>query len=176
MELFSDFWSQQSSFCRLSTPPSNLEDLSDSLTLLETLQADIPIIEAQFEPLHDQFNILRKYEVQIPEEVELQLDRLQGNWMAFQQCLIDSDAMLKKHKVWLSCRIKLMNLWLLVVPGAHYVCIILKKTMKITYDKVEIWSDSKVDFARLQCKDCQCPSNKGNLIRVISSTWSENVQ
>lgn len=69
------------------------------MDLLESLQADIPNIEAQFEPLHDQFNILRKYEVQIPEEVEVQLDRLQGNWMSFQQCLIDADAMLKKHKV-----------------------------------------------------------------------------
>lgn len=76
-----------------------MDALSSSLNLLETLQSDIPVIEAQFEPLHDQFNILRKYEVQIPEEVELQLDRLQGNWMAFQQCLIDCETMLKKHKV-----------------------------------------------------------------------------
>jgi dynein heavy chain len=30
--------------------------------------------------------------------VELQLERLQGNWMSFQQCLIDSEGMLKKHK------------------------------------------------------------------------------
>ena len=87
------------SFSRLSTPPEDLDALSDSLNLLETLQADIPRIEQQFEPLHDQFNILRKYEVPIPEEVELQLDRLQGNWMSFQQCLIDCDGMLKKHKV-----------------------------------------------------------------------------
>ena len=69
------------------------------MNLLESLQSDIPNIEAQFEPLHDQFNILRKFEVQIPEEVEVQLDRLQGNWMSFQQCLIDSSSMLKKHKV-----------------------------------------------------------------------------
>lgn len=67
--------------------------------MLERLQDEVPKTEAQFEPLHDQFNVLRKYEVQIPEEVELQLERLQGNWMAFQQCLVDSDAMLKKHKV-----------------------------------------------------------------------------
>lgn len=83
---------------RLSTPPADLDDLSNSLDLLENLQTSIPNIEAQFEPLHDQFNILRKYEVTIPDEVELQLERLQGNWMAFQQCLIDSDGMLKKHK------------------------------------------------------------------------------
>ena len=76
-----------------------MEGLSNSLNLLENLQYDIPNTEAQFEPLHDRFNILRKYEVQIPEEVELQLEKLQGNWMAFQQCLIDSESMLKKHKV-----------------------------------------------------------------------------
>ncbi len=85
---------------RLRVPPESLDQLSDSLDLLEHLQSDIPNVEAQFEPLHDQFNILRKYEVQIPEEVDHQLDGLQGNWMAFQQCLIDSDGMLKKHKVW----------------------------------------------------------------------------
>lgn len=84
---------------RLRILPDTLDQLSDSLNLLEHLQSDIPNIEAQFEPLHDQFNILRKYEVQIPEEVEHQLDGLQGIYMAFQQCLIDSDSMLKKHKV-----------------------------------------------------------------------------
>ena len=84
---------------RLKKPPESLDNLSDSLNLLEHLQGDIPNIEAQFEPLHDQFNILRKYEVQIPEEVERRLEGLQGNWMAFQQCLIDSDTMLRKHKV-----------------------------------------------------------------------------
>ncbi len=75
----------------MNTPPESLDQLSTSLNLLETLQSDIPNMEAQFEPLHDQFNILRKYEVQIPEDVDLQLDRLQGNWMSFQQCLIDGD-------------------------------------------------------------------------------------
>ena len=84
---------------RLRVPPETLDQLSDSLNLLEHLQSDIPNIEAQFEPLHDQFNILRKYEVPISEEVEHQLECLQANWMAFQQCLIDSEGMLKKHKV-----------------------------------------------------------------------------
>lgn len=86
-------------FFRLRLPPESLDQLSDSLDLMEHLQSDIPNFEAQFEPLHDQFNILRKYEVQIPEEVEHQLNGLQRNWMAFQQCLIDSESMLKKHKV-----------------------------------------------------------------------------
>ena len=86
-------------FCRLSTPPENLDQLSDSLTLLERLQNDVPNIEAQFEPLNDQFSILHKYEVQVPDEVEAQREGLQGNWMSFQQCLIDGDMLLKKHKV-----------------------------------------------------------------------------
>ncbi len=96
-------------FFRLRVPPESLDQLSDSLDLLEHLQSDIPNVEAQFEPLHDQFNILRKYEVQIPEEVDHQLDGLQGNWMAFQQCLIDSDGMLKKHKVWSKLNLLLLR-------------------------------------------------------------------
>ena len=85
--------------CRLRSPPETLDQLGDSLGLLEQLQTDIPKMEAQFEPLNDQFNILHKYEVGVPEEVELQREGLQGSWMAFQQCLVDSDSMLKKHKV-----------------------------------------------------------------------------
>ena len=85
--------------CRLRSPPESLDQLGNSLGLLEQLQADIPKIEAQFEPLNDQFSILHKYEVSVSEEVELKREGLQGTWMAFQQCLIDSDSMLKKHKV-----------------------------------------------------------------------------
>ena len=45
------------------------------------------------------FKILGKYEVMIPEEDEMKLEGLPNAWMSFQQCLIDSTAMLKKHKV-----------------------------------------------------------------------------
>lgn len=71
--------------------------------MLETLKQDIPNTEAQFEPLHDQFNILRKYEVQVSEEAELKLSKLQPSWMTFQQCLIDSEVMLEKYKVHTHC-------------------------------------------------------------------------
>lgn len=33
-----------------------------------------------------------------PPQVQVMLDELSGEWVAFQQCLIDSDAMLKKSK------------------------------------------------------------------------------
>ena len=54
---------------RLSTAPENLDQLGDSLGLLERLQAEKPKTEAQFQPLSDQFDILKKYEVLIPDPV-----------------------------------------------------------------------------------------------------------
>ncbi|XP_031567025.1 dynein heavy chain 2, axonemal-like, partial [Actinia tenebrosa] len=83
---------------KLSAPPENLDELGESLALLERLQNDLKNIEAKFPPLHEQFLILEKYEVPIPEEVQEMLDQLSGEWVSFQQCLIDSDIMLKKSK------------------------------------------------------------------------------
>lgn len=56
-------------FQRLSSAPENLDQLGDSLGLLERLQAEKPKTEAQFQPLSDQFEILKKYEVLIPDPV-----------------------------------------------------------------------------------------------------------
>ena len=53
----------------MSTAPENLDQLGDSLGLLERLQAEKPKTEAQFQPLSDQFEILKKYEVLIPDPV-----------------------------------------------------------------------------------------------------------
>jgi dynein heavy chain len=47
----------------------------------------------------DMFKILSKYEVMIPEADEVKLEGMPHAWVTFQQCLIDSTAMLKKHKV-----------------------------------------------------------------------------
>lgn len=82
----------------LRTPPENLEHLSRSITLLENLQGDLTNTEAKIPPLHEQFVILEKYEVEISEEVQEQLQTLGPSWIAFQQCLIDADSMLKKSK------------------------------------------------------------------------------
>jgi len=60
---------QLSSFPRLNAAPENLDQLGDSLGLLERLQAEKPKTEAQFQPLSDQFDILKKYEVLIPDPV-----------------------------------------------------------------------------------------------------------
>lgn len=56
---------------RLTTPPDSLDELGDSLSLLENMQKQIPEIGTQFEPIQDQFNMLEKYEVAIPEQVQI---------------------------------------------------------------------------------------------------------
>jgi dynein heavy chain len=83
---------------KLSVPPQTLDELGDSLMLLEKMQTDLKDTEARFAPLHEQFNILEKYEVAIPEETRDTLENLNNEWMVFQQSLIDADGMLKKHK------------------------------------------------------------------------------
>ena len=85
--------------CRVSKPPQTLDELGDSLGLWDQLNSDQPTIEAKFQPLYDQFSILEKYEVPIPDDVHATLNDLSNEWMVFQQTLIDADVMLKKHKV-----------------------------------------------------------------------------
>ncbi|XP_039193883.1 dynein heavy chain 2, axonemal isoform X2 [Crotalus tigris] len=82
----------------ISRPPQTLEELSRSLQLHETLQNELLKIEGQIPPIHEQFAILEKYEVAVDEEVLQLLGDLNSEWLAFQQCLLDSETMLKKHK------------------------------------------------------------------------------
>ncbi|XP_077169770.1 dynein axonemal heavy chain 2 isoform X1 [Paroedura picta] len=82
----------------VSRPPQTLEELGRSLHLHETLQQELPKIEGQIPPVHEQFAILEKYEVPVEEEVLQLLGELNAEWLAFQQCILDSEVMLKKHK------------------------------------------------------------------------------
>ncbi|VFV46779.1 low quality protein: dynein heavy [Lynx pardinus] len=83
---------------KISHPPQTLEELGVSLQLLETLQHDLPGMEAQIPPIHEQFAILEKYEVPVQDSVLEMLDSLNGEWVIFQQTLLDSEQMLKRHK------------------------------------------------------------------------------
>ena len=84
---------------RVSKPPQTLEELGESLSLWEQLHNDQPKIEAKFQPLYDQFSIMEKYEVAIPDDVKEMLNNLSNDWVTFQQTLIEADAMLRKNKV-----------------------------------------------------------------------------
>ncbi|GFR64149.1 dynein, axonemal, heavy chain 2 [Elysia marginata] len=79
-------------------PPQTLDELGESLALWDKLNADLPSNEEKFPPLKEQFLILEKYEVAIPEEVTKMLNDLPGELETFQQTLIEADGMLKKHK------------------------------------------------------------------------------
>ncbi|KAJ3127608.1 Dynein heavy chain 2, axonemal, partial [Nowakowskiella sp. JEL0407] len=83
---------------QLRAPPPDLDQLADSLSLLSQLHNEIPNIELQFAPIHEQYQILEKYEVQIKPEEKLQLDTLQSSWVYFQQMLVESEKSLQDHK------------------------------------------------------------------------------
>ncbi|KAJ8310645.1 hypothetical protein KUTeg_012510 [Tegillarca granosa] len=82
----------------VSKPPQTLDELGQSLTLWDQLHNGLSETEAKFPPLHDQFSILEKYEVPVPEEVTAMLNDLSGEWVKFQEILIEAETMLKKHK------------------------------------------------------------------------------
>ncbi|XP_070295048.1 dynein axonemal heavy chain 2-like [Salvelinus sp. IW2-2015] len=88
----------QENALRLSQSPQSLVELGESLKLLETLQGDLQKIESQIPPIHEQFAILEKYEVTVDQAVHEMLEALNGEWVWFQQVVIDSDIMLKKNK------------------------------------------------------------------------------
>ncbi|XP_042367999.1 dynein axonemal heavy chain 2 [Plectropomus leopardus] len=83
---------------RLKQPPQTLAELGKSLKLLETLQGDLAKTEAQIPLIHEQFAILDKYEVPVEQTVQDLREVLNGEWVWFQQVLIDSDIMLQRHK------------------------------------------------------------------------------
>ncbi|XP_076804743.1 dynein axonemal heavy chain 2-like [Clavelina lepadiformis] len=83
---------------RVSHVPKTLDELGDGLTLWEKLHNDLQATEDRIPPIHDQFGILEKYEVPIGEETQTMLENLGSEWVAFQQCIIDTEVMLRKNK------------------------------------------------------------------------------
>ncbi|KAK3546101.1 hypothetical protein QTP70_022875 [Hemibagrus guttatus] len=83
---------------RLLQTPQTLDELVESLKLLETLQGDVSKTESQIPPIQEQFAILEKYEVTVERDIQKMLEALNSEWVWFQQVLIDSNGMLKKHK------------------------------------------------------------------------------
>eukprot|EP00842_Homolaphlyctis_polyrhiza_P005476 jgi/Hompol1/592/HPOL_005362-RA len=83
---------------KLRTPPKDLEQLSESLALLTQLQTDAASIEAQFGPIHEMYEILEKYEVQIKDDEKNKLDSLPATWAAFQQTMVESERLLHETK------------------------------------------------------------------------------
>ena len=83
---------------RVLVPPESHYDLDTSNKLLESLQNSIQSVEDQFLPLNEQFNVLQKYEVTVPEETTAMLKILPSTWLTYKQTLVDAEEMLKKFK------------------------------------------------------------------------------
>lgn len=56
---------------RLKRPPQTLDELSESLKLLETLQGTLTQTEAEISLVHEQFAILEKQEVDVEKTVSI---------------------------------------------------------------------------------------------------------
>ncbi|KAI0228083.1 Dynein heavy chain 2, axonemal [Lamellibrachia satsuma] len=82
----------------VTKPPNTLDELGQSLELWEQLNNDRTSTESQFQPLNEQFEIMMKYEVLIPDDVQDMFDNLNKDWEIFQQSLVEAEVMLKKHK------------------------------------------------------------------------------
>ncbi|EGF78014.1 hypothetical protein BATDEDRAFT_91203 [Batrachochytrium dendrobatidis JAM81] len=83
---------------KLCSPPKDLEQLSESLSLLAQLQLDSPTIEAQFAPIHEMYDVLEKYEVHINDEEKARLESLPETWAAFLKTISESEHRLHESK------------------------------------------------------------------------------
>ena len=94
--LHSMFAAHTSSLQRL---PDNLDHLGQSITLLRKVQADLPNIEARFEPLEDMFKLLDRFDVHVTDEEKQMADNIRVEWAEFQETLGESETMLNGAKV-----------------------------------------------------------------------------
>ena len=78
--------------------PQSLNDLGACVELWEHMTAEVPNIEAKFQPLQDQFTIIDKYEVLVADDVRDLLHSLPQRWENFCNALEEADTMIKKQK------------------------------------------------------------------------------
>lgn len=81
---------------RLSQTPQTLDELVESLKLLETLQGDVSKTESQIAPIQEQFAILEKYEVTVERDVSV-IYRNSDNTHSCISCKSITDADLRIH-------------------------------------------------------------------------------
>ena len=84
---------------KLTRPPLNLDELSDSINCMKGLQKELPEIEKKFKPLEDMYHTLVKFEVQVTDEENHLLQNLPVEWQHFNVMLTDVEKMLDKSKV-----------------------------------------------------------------------------
>ncbi|TGZ66460.1 hypothetical protein CRM22_005313 [Opisthorchis felineus] len=83
---------------RISRPPQNLDELGESIQLLERILTEQHEIQAKFGPLEEQFAILDKCEVTYTDSVAARRANLANDWIQFQNTLLAAEQMIKKCK------------------------------------------------------------------------------
>ncbi|CAH8499452.1 unnamed protein product [Schistosoma intercalatum] len=83
---------------RILRPPLNLDELGDSIHLLEQILSEQIEIQAKFGPLEEQFAILDKCEVTYSDEISNRRVNLANDWVQFQSSLASAEVMIKKSK------------------------------------------------------------------------------
>eukprot|EP00163_Fabomonas_tropica_P002875 TRINITY_DN1232_c0_g1_i1.p1 TRINITY_DN1232_c0_g1~~TRINITY_DN1232_c0_g1_i1.p1 ORF type:complete len:4516 (+),score=1594.38 TRINITY_DN1232_c0_g1_i1:127-13674(+) len=88
----------ETSMQKMKEQPSHLDALGVSMGHVQKLQAELPDIEARFEPLHRQYQTLDKFEVAYKPEESEQLNLLPMVWNKFRQAIEAAQEMLDKCK------------------------------------------------------------------------------
>ncbi|CAH8511548.1 unnamed protein product [Schistosoma rodhaini] len=83
---------------RILRPPLNLDELGDSIQLLDQILSEQIEIQAKFGPLEEQFAILDKCEVTYSDEISNRRVNLANDWVQFQSSLASAEMMIKKSK------------------------------------------------------------------------------
>ncbi|KAF6777224.1 hypothetical protein AHF37_03473 [Paragonimus kellicotti] len=83
---------------KISKPPQNLDELSESIQLLERILTEQHEIQAKFGPLEEQFAILDKCEVTYTDEVANRRANLANDWMQFQSALVAAEQVGKRFR------------------------------------------------------------------------------
>ncbi|OQR95763.1 dynein heavy chain, partial [Thraustotheca clavata] len=84
---------------RLQVKPNNLDHLGESINLLQEIRDSAPLVEAQFEPLQQKYDLLAEFDVQITDEETRDLTSLRPQWEAYELMMVDANTMLQKCKM-----------------------------------------------------------------------------
>ena len=82
-----------------SKPPKDLDQLSESINKLKSLQQELPSIEDSFTPLEEKYQTLAKFDKQVTDEEAQKLSLLQDRWETFNGMLSDTAKALDNAKV-----------------------------------------------------------------------------
>jgi dynein heavy chain len=83
---------------KLAKPPQTLDEMCDTIELLDNTTANLPTTSEKFGPINDQFDILYKHAVEIGDEDAAMLDALPTTWADFQAFLDHTSELLEDSR------------------------------------------------------------------------------